>query len=202
VVRKQVLLNFVKIDDKNDKISTVDGLYLYFCNQYNGMRRNFTFKNSWSLIIALAIFMNIAFVNNTAYSQTDTTYTHLLRAKTGKSTSKNALHLVLPPLRPAVISTTKINVYKPDDKLLNNVQVYPNPITDQINLKYEISRSSNVNIKIMDVLGNDIITLFSQRVEPGEKSFSYALNSKLNRGFYFVRVIAGNESVIKRISVL
>jgi hypothetical protein len=166
------------------------------------MRRKFTFKSSWSVIIALAMFMTFAFVNDTAYSQTDTAYLHLLKIKQPKTVSKNALHLVLPPLKPAVISTTKVSAYKPDDKLLNNVQVYPNPITDQINLKYELSRYSNVNIKIMDVLGNDIITLFSQHVEPGEKTFSYALNSKLTRGFYFVRIVAGTESVIKRISVL
>jgi hypothetical protein len=165
------------------------------------MRRISTFKNSWSVIIALAVFMNFAFINNAAYSQSDTTYIHLLRSKP-KNTSKNNLHLVLPPLKPAVISTTKVSAYKPDDKLLNNVQVYPNPVTDQINLKYDLSRYSSVTIKVMDVLGNDIITLFSQHVEPGEKNFSYALNSKLTRGFYFVRIVAGTESVIKRISVL
>ena len=89
------------------------------------------------------------------------TYLHLLKSKSGKASYKNGLHLVLPPLKPAVISTQKINLYKPDDKLLNNVQVYPNPVTDEINLKYDLSRSSNVNIKILDVLGNDIITLYS-----------------------------------------
>jgi hypothetical protein len=163
------------------------------------MRRNFTYNSSWIVMIALAIFMNLAFANSVAYSQTDTTYLHLIRAK---QKSKNNLHLVLPPIKPAVISTTKVSVYKPDDKLLNNVQVFPNPVTDEINLKYDLSRNSNVTIKIMDVLGNDIITLFSQRLEPGEKSYTYALNSKLNRGFYFVRIVAGTESVIKRISVL
>jgi hypothetical protein len=163
------------------------------------MRRNFTYNSSWIVIIALAIFMSLAFANSVAYSQTDTTYLHLSRSK---QKSKNNLHLVLPPIKPAVISTTKVSVYKPDDKLLNNVQVYPNPVTDEINLKYDLSRNSNVTIKIMDVLGNDIITLFSQRLEPGEQSYSYTLNSKLNRGFYFVRIVAGTESVIKRISVL
>ncbi|MDF2433048.1 MAG: hypothetical protein JWP44_2679 [Mucilaginibacter sp.] len=166
------------------------------------MRRIFTFKNSWSTTIALAIFMNLAFINSIAYSQIDTTYSHFLKAKSSKTTAKNGLHLVLPPLRPAVISTTKVNAYKPDDKLLNNVQVFPNPVTDQINLKYDLSRYSLVTIKVMDVLGNDITTLFSQRQEPGEQSFSYSLNSKLSRGFYFVRIVAGTESVIKRISVL
>jgi len=165
------------------------------------MRRNFTFTNSWILIIAVAIFMNYAFTVGVKTNK-DTTYLHIFKSKQSKNTFKNSLHLVLPPMRPAVISTTKVNVYKPDDKLLNNVQVYPNPVTDQVNLKYELSRSSNVTIKIMDVLGNEIITTFSQRVEAGEKTFSYSLNGKLTRGFYFVRIIAGTESVIKRISVL
>ena len=148
--------------------------------------------------------MSFAFTNSAAYSQSDTTYVHMLRPKPAKNYLKSSLHLVLPPLRPAVISTQKVNAYRSDDKLLNNVQVYPNPLsmTDQINLKYDLSRYSNVTIKIVDVLGNDIITLFNQRIEPGEKTYSYSLNSKLTRGFYFVRIIAGTESVIKRISVI
>ena len=164
------------------------------------MRRNYTFKFSWNLIIAIAVFMNFAFTAAIKHDHTDTTY--LLKSKPAKSSYKNALHLVLPPLRPAVISTTKISVYKPDDKLLSNVQVYPNPVTDQVNLKYEISRNANVTIKILDVLGNDIITIFNQRVDAGEKLAYYNLNGKLSRGFYFIRIVAGTESVIKRISVL
>jgi len=134
--------------------------------------------------------------------QNDTTYLHFIKAKTNKNTFKNSLHLVLPPLKPAYISTTKVNVVKSDDRLLTNVQVYPNPVTDQINIKYELSHNAAVTIKLMDILGNDIIPLFSQRLDAGEKNFSYALNGKLTHGFYFVRVVAGTESVIKRISVL
>lgn len=167
------------------------------------MRRNYTYRNSWFIIIAIAVFMNFAFSNAMSYQRTDTSVLRYLKPKSNKtSLFKNSLHLVMPPIKPAVISTTKVSVTKTDDKLLSNVQVYPNPVTDQINLKYEISRSSNVTIKVVDVLGNEIITLYSQRAEPGEKSFSYQLNNRLARGFYFLRVVAGTESVIKRISVL
>lgn len=89
-----------------------------------------------------------------------------------------------------------------DDHLLNSVQITPNPVTDQITLKYFVSRNTNVTIKIMDVLGNNRLTLFSQRVDPGEQKFTYNLNKQLSSGFYFVRVVVGTESVIKRISVL
>ena len=167
------------------------------------MRQNFIFKHSRFVIITLAVLMSFAFSDGSLASNSDTTYLHLFKSKASKSSFKNSLHLVMPPMRPAVISTTKLNVAKSDDKLLTNVSVYPNPVTgDQINLKYELSRYSNVTIKILDVLGNDIITLYSQRIDAGEKSFSYSLNSKLNKGFYFIRIVAGTESVIKRISVL
>ncbi len=166
------------------------------------MRPNFTNNYSWIFIVALAISLNFAFASAYKSARADTSYLHYLKSKSSKSTYKNSLHLVLPPIKPAVISTTKVTISKSDDKLLSNVQVFPNPVTDQINLKYELSRYSNVTIKIVDVLGNDIITLFSQRVDPGEKNFNYSLSSKLNKGFYFVRVVAGTESVIKRISVL
>lgn len=165
------------------------------------MRKNFTSANSWIITIAIAIIIIIAPIAGAAPVQ-DTTYLHILKTKPVKNAFKNSLHLVLPPMKPAYIPIVRTTTPRLEDKLLNNVEVYPNPVTDQINLKYELSRNSNVTIKIMDVLGNDIITLFSQRVEPGEKNFNYFLNSKLTRGFYFIRIVAGTESVIKRISVL
>jgi hypothetical protein len=168
------------------------------------MRQNFTYTFSWITVLAMAIFINCAFANGIKPQKSDTSNIHLKnKLSTTKGTSsKNGLHLALPPLRPAATSSIKLNVVRNDDKLLNDVQVYPNPITDQINVKYALSRNAIVTVKIMDVLGNDVVTLLSQRIEAGEQSFSYPLNNKLARGFYFIRVVAGTESVIKRISVL
>jgi hypothetical protein len=163
------------------------------------MRQIYTYKFSWILFVACAVSINFALAGNYRQSRADTTH-KLTSTKT--SYLRNGLHLTLPPLKPAVISIQKVNVSKPDDKLLNDVQVFPNPITDQINIKYSLSRNALVTVKVMDVLGNDVITLISQRISSGDQNFSYPLNNKLQRGFYFVRVVAGTESVIKRISVL
>lgn len=89
-----------------------------------------------------------------------------------------------------------------EDKIINNVKIYPNPVSDQLNLTYNVTRDSNITIKVMDVLGNEVITLLSQRMAAGEQSNSFSIASKLNSGFYFVRFIVGNETVVKRISVL
>jgi hypothetical protein len=156
-------------------------------------------------MIACAISINYAFATGSKTKKTDTTNIRLQKSKffSSKNTySKNGLHLALPPLKPAATSTAKINVIRTDDKLLNDVEVFPNPITDQINVKYVLARNAIVTVKIMDVLGNDVATLLSQHVGSGEQRFTYPLNNKLSRGFYFIRVVAGTESVIKRISVL
>ena len=169
------------------------------------MRQSYTYIYSWIILIAFAISINYAFATGSKAKRTDTTNIRLQKGKLVSSKnyySKNGLHLALPPLKPAATSTAKINVIRTDDKLLNDVEVYPNPITDQINVKYALSRNAIVTVKIMDVLGNDVVTLLSQHVGSGEQSFTYPLNNKLSRGFYFIRVVAGTESVIKRISVL
>jgi len=89
-----------------------------------------------------------------------------------------------------------------DNKILNNVKVYPNPVTDQLNLTYLVNKDSNVTIMIMDVLGNEVATLYSERVQSGQQNHSFNIASKLSSGFYFVRLVVGTETVVKRISVL
>ncbi|MEZ2337750.1 T9SS type A sorting domain-containing protein [Mucilaginibacter sp. RCC_168] len=173
------------------------------------MRRKITYTFIYTytrfILIAMAVFMNMAFVSDArpAHAKKDTTYLRVSKEKAGKlSYFKNGLHLVLPPTKPAITSSVKVSVSRPYEKLLNDVQVYPNPVTDQINLKYTLSRNTIITIKIMDVLGNDITTMFSSRVDSGDHNINYPIANKLSRGFYFVRVVAGTESVIKRISVL
>jgi len=158
------------------------------------MRQTSTYKISWIITIACALSMHFAF----AQQKLDTIIFPKPKAKT--SYFKSTLHLSMPPLKPAATSSQKVSVA--NDKLLEDVQVFPNPITDQVTVKYQLSHSTVVTVKVMDVLGNELITLVQARIESGEQSSSYPLANKLQKGFYFIRVVAGNESVIKRISVL
>jgi hypothetical protein len=102
---------------------------------------------------------------------------------------------------PPIIKETETTLDS-DNKVLNNVKVYPNPVSEQLNLTYLVNKDSNVTIMIMDVLGNEVATLFSERLHAGQQNHSFNIASKLSSGFYFVRLIVGTETVIKRISVL
>ncbi|QKJ28908.1 T9SS type A sorting domain-containing protein [Mucilaginibacter mali] len=167
------------------------------------MRRSYTKIYSRILLLAVAMLMSFSIVANSQIQKTDTTYLHLNRLKKDKNVLKN-FHVNLPVIKTyGSLPAKTVVTSSPDDKLLTNVQVYPNPVTDQINLKYTISRPSNVNIKIMDVLGNEVVTLFSQHVDKGgEQKFTSSISNKMNSGFYFVRIVVGTESAIRRISIL
>jgi hypothetical protein len=184
------------------------------------MRQFYYYIYSFLLLTALAAFINYAHADGkkpVIYVHADgkkpsipdtTRLTKVFSNKNDKSYLRNGIRVALPPLKPNVTiygSNSRLNFPKfESDKLVSSVQVYPNPITDQINLRYNVTKNSNITIKIIDILGNEVMTLFSQRVDPGEQKFTFNLNNKLTSGFYFVRLVAGNgtESVIKRISIL
>jgi hypothetical protein len=54
----------------------------------------------------------------------------------------------------------------------------------------------------MDVLGNEITTLLSERIAAGDQNKPFQITSRITSGFYFIRVSVGSEVITKRISVL
>lgn len=88
------------------------------------------------------------------------------------------------------------------DKILSVLRIYPNPVDDQINFILRLERESNISIKIMDLLGNEVVTLSNERLSAGEQTKTFTIPNRLNSGIYFLRFVAGSETVVKRISVL
>jgi hypothetical protein len=87
-------------------------------------------------------------------------------------------------------------------KPIDNVRVFPNPVSTQINISYTLSKDNQVVIKILDILGNEILTLLNLKLQAGEQINSFVINSKIPAGFYFVRIVSGNDAVIKRITIV
>jgi hypothetical protein len=174
------------------------------------MRNFYLYVCSLFMLITTVVSLNNALADGKKPTKSDTTkLVKVFTNKNDKSYLKNGIKIPLPPLKGGVtiygsnstLNRNSLNKFD-QDKLLTNVQVFPNPITDQINLRYYVAKNSNVSIKIMDVLGNEVVTLFSQRVDPGEQKFTFNLNNKLSSGFYFIRMVVGSEQVMKRISIL
>jgi hypothetical protein len=100
-------------------------------------------------------------------------------------------------------TTPRATTVAPKDKLLTIVKIYPNPVEDQLNIILSIGKDgTQTTIKIIDLLGNEVATLSNERLNAGEQTKTFTIPSRINAGIYFLRVIAGTESQVKRISVL
>ena len=87
-------------------------------------------------------------------------------------------------------------------KMLSVLKVYPNPVNEQVNISLRLDRETNLSIKITDMLGNDVLVLMNEHTSGGEQTKTFSIPTKLNPGIYFLKINAGGDQSVKRISVL
>ncbi|MCW9096104.1 MAG: T9SS type A sorting domain-containing protein, partial [Ignavibacteriaceae bacterium] len=80
-------------------------------------------------------------------------------------------------------------------------QNYPNPFNPSTKIKYSVPQSSQVQIKIFDVLGNEIETLVNEEKRAGTYEINWnAIN--LPSGVYFYQLRAGEFVSTKKMILL
>lgn len=100
-----------------------------------------------------------------------------------------------------VINVSGLSASVANKSLVSSLSVFPNPANDKINVNFVVKKDNNVLIRLLDVLGNDVAVLASDKYVPGEYRQSFAVPGKVTKGLYFVKVSVGSEVAIKRISI-
>jgi hypothetical protein len=87
----------------------------------------------------------------------------------------------------------------PNDYTLS--QNYPNPFNPTTNIEYSITEESFVELKVFDVLGNEIVTLVNQEQSAGiyRADFNAA---NLPSGMYFARITANEYTQVVKMTLL
>jgi len=80
-------------------------------------------------------------------------------------------------------------------------QNYPNPFNSNTHIKYSIPQPNRVNIKVYDLLGNEIATLLGRYQETGEYDIIF-LPENLPSGIYFYTLTSGNFMDTKKLILL
>ena len=70
-------------------------------------------------------------------------------------------------------------------------QNYPNPFNPSTTIEFDLPKTSEVNLKIFNILGEEVTTLVSDRLSAGSYSYEWDA-SKLASGVYLYRLQAGN----------
>jgi len=85
-------------------------------------------------------------------------------------------------------------------------QNFPNPFNPVTTIKYQLPKTSDVMLKIYNVLGQSVITLLNERQEAGYKSVIWngmnEAGAKVSTGIYFYVMEAGNFRSIKKMMLL
>ena len=80
-------------------------------------------------------------------------------------------------------------------------QNYPNPFNPTTNIKYSITKESQVSLKVYDLLGREVANLISSKQAAG----SYEVNfnaSKLASGIYFYKLDTGDFVQMKKMQLI
>ena len=81
-----------------------------------------------------------------------------------------------------------------------SISVYPNPAHDYVSISVSASQSTYLSIKVYDVIGNEIGTVFEGNEAQGMVTHHFA-TSGLAKGVYLVRITDGLSTMTQRISI-
>lgn len=85
-------------------------------------------------------------------------------------------------------------------------QNYPNPFNPNTSVKFQVPKTSDVTVKIYDMLGQEVRTLFASEVMRGTYSVEWdGLNDagmRMSSGSYIYRMIAGDFVQSKKMILL
>jgi hypothetical protein len=82
----------------------------------------------------------------------------------------------------------------------SNLEVYPNPANELLNLKFNLADSKNSSVTMTDLLGREVANIGSCKLNDGENNISIPV-SGIPAGIYFVRLNNGDASSSQKVVV-
>lgn len=79
----------------------------------------------------------------------------------------------------------------------NLSQNYPNPFNPMTNIKLELTKPMELNLKIVDVLGNEVAVLHSGKLNEGQHIFKWDAKN-YSSGIYYYKADGENFSITKK----
>ena len=83
------------------------------------------------------------------------------------------------------------------------LQNYPNPFNPNTTITYHLPKTANVELKVYDIIGNEIETLVYEEKPAGVYNVEFASNkSELSSGIYFYKLTAGDYVATKKMILI
>jgi len=81
------------------------------------------------------------------------------------------------------------------------LNLYPNPASEQVNIRFTLDKSYPVQARLMDITGRVIQTWNKQEYPAGDNVIPVSLNSGTDTGIYLVEVTIGSKRYVERLII-
>jgi hypothetical protein len=84
--------------------------------------------------------------------------------------------------------------------LVSNIQIFPNPASDQVSVEFDLVDDKNIRVEMKDVLGRLVKTGASSFLQAGHHQISMPLGD-VAKGIYFISVNSDAQVLTKKLVV-
>ena len=85
---------------------------------------------------------------------------------------------------------------------LSGFDVFPNPASDQVFIAMNLREQASINIKLVDLQGNEVQKLYSGEMLTGLNEISFTLNESTDNGVYILMIEGESFITSKKLIVL
>ena len=84
---------------------------------------------------------------------------------------------------------------------ISGFNVFPDPAYEFITISYTLSSTAIVNIRLINIVGDDVASILNESQVPGQYTNTYSLKNDLTPGIYFVNINSNNQSFISKVFI-
>jgi hypothetical protein len=82
----------------------------------------------------------------------------------------------------------------------NEINIFPNPAKDIVNISFDMRQTSHVNLKLFDLKGMEVAAIFNGNIEQGQSNVTFSFRELgITPGIYIVQLKSGGSLISKRI---
>jgi thiol-disulfide isomerase/thioredoxin len=89
---------------------------------------------------------------------------------------------------------------------VSEMNVFPNPSSDNTYISYYLKQEGNISVKIMDIIGKEIVCLKNDNEFSGDHLLMWngkdEFGNAVSNGMYFCVINAGGNSIVKKIQII
>lgn len=89
-----------------------------------------------------------------------------------------------------------------ENEAVNDIQLYPNPVVNELNVRFDLSGSYLLEVKLFDLQGKLANVLFAKNQVAGPFLQTFDLAGKAAPGMYLVKMTLGEKSTFRKIVIM